>query len=239
MFTAKVNGWPWLPLTYKNNVAEPKNDLFLFYGKGRPGVIRGLDMNIKSSDEHMVPIEDLVNPRAIDYHAELGHIYFADTTSFLIGRQKIDGNSRETILKDELDNVEGISVDWIGNNLYWTNDGYRKTISVARLERASQTRKTLLEGNMSHPRAIVVDPLNSWMYWTDWEEDEVNDSIGRIEKAWMDGSNRRIFVTSNMLWPNGLTLDHSSSTMYWCDAYYDHIEKIQLNGTGRMVSFNM
>lgn len=57
-------------------------------------------MNVKSSDEHMVPIEDLVNPRAIDYHAESGYIYFADTTSFLIGRQKIDGNSRETVLKD-------------------------------------------------------------------------------------------------------------------------------------------
>lgn len=81
--------------------------------------------------------------------------------------------------------------------------------------------------------------LHSWMYWTDWEEDEVNDSIGRIEKAWMDGSNRRIFVTSNMLWPNGLTLDHSTSTMYWCDAYYDHIERIHLNGTGRMVSVNI
>lgn len=76
----------------------------------------------------------------------------------------------------------------------------------------------------------------SWMYWTDWEEDEVNDSIGRIEKAWMDGSNRNIFVTSNMLWPNGLTLDHGTSIMYWCDAYYDHIERIYLNGTGRMVS---
>uniref|UniRef100_A0A8C5A5R6 EGF-like domain-containing protein n=1 Tax=Gadus morhua TaxID=8049 RepID=A0A8C5A5R6_GADMO len=217
---------------------KPKNDLFLFYGKGRPGVIRGLDLNVKSSNEHMVPIEDLVNPRAIDYHAESGHVYFADTTSFLIGRQKIDGSGRETILKDDLDNVEGISVDWIGNNLYWTNDGYRKTISVARLETASQTRKTLLEGDMSHPRAIVVDPLNSWMYWTDWEEDEVNDSIGRIERAWMDGSNRSIFVTSNMLWPNGLTLDHGTSTMYWCDAYYDHIERIHLNGTGRMVVYN-
>lgn len=76
----------------------------------------------------------------------------------------------------------------------------------------------------------------SWMYWTDWEEDEVNDSIGRIERAWMDGSNRQIFVTSNILWPNGLSLDHGTSTMYWCDAYYDHIEKIFLNGTGRMVS---
>lgn len=57
-------------------------------------------MNIKSSDEHMEPIEDLVNPRAIDFYAESGHIYFADTTSFLIGRQKIDGSGRETILKD-------------------------------------------------------------------------------------------------------------------------------------------
>ncbi|XP_056127208.1 low-density lipoprotein receptor-related protein 1B isoform X1 [Rhinichthys klamathensis goyatoka] len=217
---------------------KPKNDLFLFYGKGRPGIIRGLDMNVKSSNEHIVPIEDLVNPRALDYHAETGNIFFADTTSFLIGRQKVDGSSRETILKDDLDNVEGISVDWIGNNLYWTNDGYRKTISVARLEQASETRKTLLEGDMSHPRAIVVDPLNSWMYWTDWEEDEVNDSIGRIEKAWMDGSNRKIFVTSNMLWPNGLTLDHGTSTMYWCDAYYDHIERIYLNGTGRMVVYS-
>ncbi|KAJ8351571.1 hypothetical protein SKAU_G00230470, partial [Synaphobranchus kaupii] len=137
-----------------------------------------------------------------------------------------------------LDNVEGISVDWIANNLYWTNDGYRKTISVARLEKASQTRKTLLEGDMSHPRAIVVDPLNSWMYWTDWEEDEVNDSIGRIERAWMDGSNRQIFVTSSMLWPNGLALDHGTNTMYWCDAYYDHIEKVFLNGTNRMVVYN-
>uniref|UniRef100_A0A8C1SIU4 Low density lipoprotein receptor-related protein 1Ba n=1 Tax=Cyprinus carpio TaxID=7962 RepID=A0A8C1SIU4_CYPCA len=217
---------------------KPKNELFLFYGKGRPGVIRGLDMNIKSGDEHLIQIEGLVSPRALDFHAESSYIYFADTTSFLIGRQKIDGTARETILKDELDNVEGISVDWIGNNLFWTNDGYRKTISVARLDRPSQTRRTLLEGNMSHPRAIVVDPLNGWMYWTDWEEDELIDSRGRIEKAWMDGSHRQIFVTSNMLWPNGLTLDHSSNVMYWCDAYYDHIEKIYLNSSHRMVVYS-
>lgn len=62
----------------------------------------------------------------------------------------------------DLDNVEGIAVDWIGNNLYWTNDGHRKTINVARLEKASQSRKTLLEGEMSHPRGIVVDPINGY-----------------------------------------------------------------------------
>lgn len=73
------------------------------------------------------------------------------------------------------------------------------------------------------------------MYWTDWEEDEVDDSVGRIEKAWMDGFHRQIFVTSKMLWPNGLTLDFHTSTLYWCDAYYDHIEKVFLNGTHRKV----
>lgn len=77
--------------------------------------------------------------------------------------------------------------------------------------------------------------FHSWMYWTDWEEDEIDDSVGRIEKAWMNGHSRQIFVTSKMLWPNGLTLDYRSNLLYWCDAYYDHIERIFLNGTDRKV----
>lgn len=80
--------------------AEPEHELFLVYGKGRPGIIRGMDMGAKVPDEHMIPIENLMNPRALDFHAETGFIYFADTTSYLIGRQKIDGTERETILKD-------------------------------------------------------------------------------------------------------------------------------------------
>lgn len=57
-------------------------------------------MKTKPGDEHMIQIEGLVSPQALDFHAETGYIYFADTTSFQIGRQKIDGTGRETILKD-------------------------------------------------------------------------------------------------------------------------------------------
>jgi len=51
----------------------------------------------------------------------------------------------------------------MGQNLYWTDDGPKKTISVAKLEKASQTRKTLIEGKMTHPRAIVVDPSHGYI----------------------------------------------------------------------------
>lgn len=91
---------------------EPEHELFLVYGKGRPGIIRGMDMGAKVPDEHMIPIENLMNPRALDFHAETGFIYFADTTSYLIGRQKIDGTERETILKDG--KGPGVGGGWSG-----------------------------------------------------------------------------------------------------------------------------
>lgn len=79
---------------------EPEHELFLVYGKGRPGVIRGMDINPKVQDEYMIPIENLMNPRALDFHAQSNFIYFADATSYLIGRQKIDGTERDIILKE-------------------------------------------------------------------------------------------------------------------------------------------
>ncbi len=79
---------------------EPDHELFLVYGKGRPGIIRGMDMNAKVPDEYMIPIENLMNPRALDFHAASEFIYFADATSYIIGRQKIDGTERDTILKE-------------------------------------------------------------------------------------------------------------------------------------------
>ncbi|KAG7261396.1 hypothetical protein CRUP_036569, partial [Coryphaenoides rupestris] len=79
---------------------KPDHELFLVYGKGRPGVIRGMDMNSKVPDEYMIPIENLMNPRALDFHAASDFIYFADATTYIIGRQKIDGTERDTILKE-------------------------------------------------------------------------------------------------------------------------------------------
>lgn len=76
-----------------------------------------------------------------------------------------------------------------------------------------------------------------WMYWTDWEEDPKESKRGRIERAWMDGSNRNVFLSSKtVLWPNGLSLDIPQGILYWVDAYYDRIEMVYLNSSERKVS---
>ena len=51
------------------------------------------------------------------------------------------------------------------------------------------------------------------MYWTDWHRDNPT-----IEKANMDGSERKIFVDTDLGLPNGLTMDYATQQLCWGDA---------------------
>ena len=50
---------------------------------------------------------------------------------------------------------DGIAVDWMARNLYWTDTRYNK-IEVARLD--GSTRKAIIENNLDEPRAIALYP---------------------------------------------------------------------------------
>ena len=42
-----------------------------------------------------------------------------------------------------------------------------------------------------------------------------------IERALMNGINRRVLVNTSLGWPNGLTIDSFERKMYWADARLD------------------
>jgi len=55
-----------------------------------------------------------------------------------------------------LGSPEGVAVDWVSKNLYWTDSGTDR-IEVSRLD--GTHHKTLFSDDLVNPRAIVVDPV--------------------------------------------------------------------------------
>lgn len=57
----------------------------------------------------------------------------------------------------------------------------------------------------------------------------------RIERAYLDGSERKVIIEARLRWPNGITIDYSTETLYWVDAKQHVIESAQIDGSNRRV----
>ena len=61
----------------------------------------------------------------------------------------------QVVVRSELKNPDGIAVDWVAQNLYWTDTGTNR-IEVSRLN--GSARRVLIDENLDEPRAIALDP---------------------------------------------------------------------------------
>jgi len=63
----------------------------------------------------------------------------------------------EVLVSSEVKQPDGVAVDWVARNLYWTDTGTDR-IEVSRLNGTS--RKVLISENLDQPRAITLDPTH-------------------------------------------------------------------------------
>ncbi|XP_071838885.1 uncharacterized protein [Apostichopus japonicus] len=132
---------------------------------------------------------------AVDVHANWA--FFSDFQWKRIYRVRLTSNSQVEQISGGVGSVEGMAVDYINQKLYWT-DHRLNHIVVSNYD--GSYRITLVDEDVIKPRSIVIHMESRTMFWTEFGPPY------QIERADLDGGNRRVIVTlrSN---PSGLALD--------------------------------
>ncbi|XP_022098395.1 low-density lipoprotein receptor-related protein 2-like [Acanthaster planci] len=183
---------------------------------------------------------------SLDFDNHSGMVYFADTELRAIKRVPFTNDgAMEAPDNLGLDNVYapvGITIDWLGNNVYFTDQGLPDAprgrraaadrgpkVAVAALKSHPYHEKTLHVATM--PRAIAVNPRRGLMYWTDLGAPERGS---RLFMSWMNGENKIPVqaATGKLDQPTGLSVDYAGNdTVFWCDARSDKIGFITYDGS--------
>jgi len=90
--------------------------------------------------------------------------------------------------------------------------------------------KKVIVADCHLPDGVVVDVEAAHIYWTNMGVPNLND--GTIERADLDGSNRKVIVPQGITHtPKQLHLEKRSSKLYWCDREGMRVMRANLDGT--------
>ena len=92
---------------------------------------------------------------ALAVHNRAEWLFYSDLEHRTITRLSLTGNKKQETLTVNTGLVKGLAVDWLSDNLYWT-DETEGVIYVSRMDGRYPVR--LIE-NLADPRGIAVDPV--------------------------------------------------------------------------------
>ncbi|CAI2303826.1 unnamed protein product [Caenorhabditis sp. 36 PRJEB53466] len=175
-------------------------------------------------------LSNLTNGVALDYDVKSDLIYWTDVThngnKAGITSMSNQPNTYRIISSLPTKGIDGIAVDWLGRNIYYTD---RNHDAIAVSDMKGRFNKILLKGSpLNDPRAIVLDPLHALLFWTDWG---TSAHVGRMN---MDGSDVQVILQDRTIrWPNALAVDAPAQRLYFGDAHRDYIASCNYDGTKR------
>ncbi|XP_078694383.1 low-density lipoprotein receptor-related protein 2-like isoform X2 [Branchiostoma floridae x Branchiostoma belcheri] len=215
----------WLDHSYRTGVTSVKMT------PGNGSVIRELD-----EEGRNLPVTVLFSSaapsriEAIDYDFQRNLIFWVDTGLREIHTVDIHDSkiqSFTTLFEGISSGVEGLAVDWLNQNLYYT-DPYFNWIGVVSYKYIPARHHVIVHEGLSRPRGIAVHPLRGYLFWSE-------RSTSTIERSALSGQQRNKIVIVDIQFPSGLVIN--GDRLFWADTFRDRIESCDLNGDNREVFF--
>ncbi|XP_061527123.1 LOW QUALITY PROTEIN: very low-density lipoprotein receptor [Phycodurus eques] len=154
-----------------------------------------------------------------DWHERMVFWVSLDTDS--IRWSSLDHKTMGTLIRGV--RADSLAVDWLGRNLYWI-DGVNNQIFAIKLSAGDSPFSVILDEDLDQPRSLALVPEKGLMFWT-----EIGNVV-KIERAGMDGSERRAVVNSSLGWPGGVAVDTLTDRVYWTDERLKAIGSATLDG---------
>ncbi|KAL1780690.1 nidogen-2 [Sigmodon hispidus] len=144
---------------------------------------------------------------------------------------RLQKDAAKTLLSLHGSIVVGIDYDCQERMVYWT-DVAGRTISRASLEAGAEPEAIITSGLIS-PEGLAIDHFRRTMYWTD-------SGLDKIERARLDGSERKILFHTDLVNPRAITVDPIRGNLYWTDWNREapKIETSSLDGENRRILIN-
>ncbi|XP_077998826.1 uncharacterized protein LOC144451797 [Glandiceps talaboti] len=183
-----------------------------------------VDFAYASQPVNEVCFRNGIQATAMDYDYSQDTLYFYDSASQALRRTILRGGESIENIVTNLTNVHGLAIDWLADNIYWTNsDG----IYISKLNGLYKTR--LLSDNINEPRGIAVHPGKKFLFWAD------NGPTHRIQKSSLSGRQRVAIVSDLPSSPTAVTIDFFNDRLYWVyvESLYAKIESCNFNGHER------
>jgi len=150
-----------------------------------------------------------------------GRLFFLDLSAGRILSANPDGSDLKTILHEGRRLPDGLAVDVVAGNIYWTNMGNPKQNdgSILRSDLDGRNMSTIVPpGGTFTPKQIQLEKKSGKLYWSDREG-------MRVMRANLDGSKIETLVdtsqgdprpgTDARKWCVGIAVDADSGKIYW------------------------
>ncbi|KAJ8030547.1 Low-density lipoprotein receptor-related protein 4 [Holothuria leucospilota] len=176
------------------------------------------DISIPEGFEAPCIIQERTHAVALAVDVNANWVFFSDFQLKRLYRVRLVPSSQVEQISGAVGSVEGMAVDYINQNLYWT-DYKLNHIVVANYD--GSYRVTLVDTDINKPRNLVIHMETRTMFWTE------SGTPFEIEQSDLEGQNRRVVFTLQHS-PSGLAYDHVTGQLIFGET-----------GSGTIFSYNL